>query len=404
MKKKWMNVVLAGAIATAVFAGCGNKEETQGTPTPTPEVQATEAPQETLTPVPTVEPTATLTVTPTVAPTETPAPTVTDDIAETKVTLGQYKGLTLYEVDSKTVAAELHAILEEYTELVAVDRAAVPGDTVNINFVGKKDGVAFEGGTDDSEEGTNLGLGSGQFIDGFEEGLIGAVAGEVRDLNLTFPENYGNAELAGQAVVFTVTVNEVLEEVVPEPTDAFAQENLGYNTWSEYVSDLYAAMNRESYYTQITESIMASSMVENYPAEELALEKQRLYDYYYNNAQMYGMYFGVDAETALMYFWGFESLASLEKFAEEGSYEVVKNNLVLAEIAKTENLEMSEEDYQARVLQYAYAYGYETAEDFIAANDQDSIDKTILLEYVMDYLVSQSAIIEADYETVIQPE
>ena len=378
MKKKWITILLAGVTAGMLLAGCGNKTEGEITPTPTAVPTETPAPTEV----------------PTAVPTETPA--VTDEISEVKVTLGQYKGLTIYEVDSATVATELHAVLEQYAELVAVDRAAVSGDTVNINFVGKKDGVAFEGGTDDSEEGTNLTLGSGQFIDGFEDGLIGAVAGEVRDLNLTFPENYGSEELAGQAVVFTVTVNEVLEEVVPEPTDEFAQDHLGYNTWSEYVSDLYTAMNRDSYYSQITESIMASSTVENYPASELKLEKERLYNYYYNYAEMYGSYFGMDVESALMYFVGFESLAALEEFAEASSYEVVKNNLVLAKIAEIENLSISEEAYQERVLQYAMAYGYETAEEFLTANDQDSVDKSILSEYVMDYMVSQANIVEAE--------
>lgn len=393
MRRKWITAVLTGIVAAAVFAGCGNKAENEVTPTPTPEVQATEAPQETITP----------TEAPTAEPTEAPA--VTDDIAKTKVTLGQYKGLTLYEVDSETVALELLAVLEEFAELVVVDRAAVEGDTVNINYVGKKDGVPFDGGTDDSEAGTNLLLGSGQFIDGFEEGLIGAVAGEVRDLNLTFPENYGSAELAGQSVVFTVTVNAVQEEVVPEASDDFAKENLGYDTWSEYVIQLYSAMNKDSFYEQITESIMASSTVENYPAAEITKEKQRVYDYYYAYAEYYGSYYGIDVETSLMYFFGFESLDALGEWAEECAYEVVKNNLILTEIATAEQLTMSEEEYQNVVAQLAEVYGYgsDTA-GFLEAYDEEEVKKSILLDHVMNYIVSQATIIEADYDAVIQQE
>ena len=235
MKKKVVTMLLAGTVVMAVLAGCGNK--TEGEITPTPTTAATEAP------------TATTAPTEAAAPTETPA--VTENIAETKVTLGQYKGLTLYEVDSSVIAQELHDMMESFAELVVVDRAAVEGDTVNINYVGKKDGVAFDGGTDDSEEGTNLELGSHSFIDGFEEGLIGAVAGEVRDLNLTFPENYHSAELAGQSVVFTVTVNSVQESVVPELTDAFAKENLPVDTVGEYVAALYEVRNQESFKNQV---------------------------------------------------------------------------------------------------------------------------------------------------------
>ncbi len=403
MKKKAAIIFLISTLAMTCFAGCGNKNEGDVTPTPTTPVQATETPAPTEEPTTAPSETSAPTEAPTAAPTEAPA--VTGDISETKVTLGQYKGLTLHEVDSEEVAKELLALLEQFTELVAVDRAAVEGDTVNINYVGKKDGVPFDGGTDDSEAGYNLVLGSGSFIDGFEEGLVGAVAGEVRDLNLTFPEVYHSEELAGQSVVFTVTVNSVLEEVVPEASDAFAKENLGYNTWSEYVIALYSAMNKDSFYEQITESLMASSTVENYPQAELAIEKQRLYDYYYAAGEYYGSYYGMDAEMALMYFFGFKSLDDLDKWAEESAYEVVKNNLVLVEISKVEQLSMDEAEYQNRLSQMADYYGYGNNIDaFVDANGEDEVKKSILLDYVMSYIVSQATIIEADYDAVVQPE
>ena len=224
MRKKMIIMLLAGTMVMTMLAGCGNKTE---------EVGITPMPTETI---------------PTEAPTETPteAPEATQTQEETPiVTLGQYKGVQLYEVDSKVIAEELYQTMESYAELVTVNRAAAEGDTVNINYVGKKDGVAFEGGTDDSETGFDLSLGSGTFIPGFEEGLIGATAGEVRDINLTFPEEYHSAELAGQAVVFTVTVNEVKERVVPELTDEFAAENLGYDTVAEYTLALYQIRNEE---------------------------------------------------------------------------------------------------------------------------------------------------------------
>ena len=101
-----------------------------------------------------------------------------------KVTIGEYKGLALTSVSQEEVDAELDAMLQSYAELVEVDRAAKEGDTVNINFVGLLNGEPFEGGTDESEAGYDLVLGSNSFIDGFEDGLIGAVKGEKRDLNL----------------------------------------------------------------------------------------------------------------------------------------------------------------------------------------------------------------------------
>ena len=166
-----------------------------------------------------------------------------------KVTIGEYKGLALTSVSEADLETEIKSMLESLAELVEVDRAAVDGDTVNINYVGLLNGEAFEGGTDDSETGHDLVLGSNSFIDGFEEGLIGAVAGDKIELNLIFPENYGKEELNGQAVVFQVTVNAVKESVVPEFTDELLAEKIPeYPTVDAYTTALRENMNRNTYY------------------------------------------------------------------------------------------------------------------------------------------------------------
>lgn len=393
MKKYGMKMLLAGTFVVLLLAGCGN--------TTTGETTPTQAPGETLAPTETVAPTAEPTSVPTEAPeaTETSVPTetpgVTQNFVETKVTLGQYKGLTLYEVDSKVIAAELHEMMAGYAELVEVDRAAAEGDTVNINYVGKKDGVAFEGGTDDSEEGFDLELGSKTFIDGFEEGLIGAVAGEVRDLNITFPENYHSAELAGQAVVFTVTVNAVQESVVPELDDKFARENLPFDTVGEYVAALYDVRNQESFNEQIMTSLMESCTVENYPAALIEEEKQYLLDYYNSYAEMYASYFGMDKETILQQMFGFTSVSQLEEYAQEYAYTTVKQMLILSEIAMVENLVMTDEEYQRRALVYAINNGYEDVATFEADYGKDVILEAVTLDFVIDYVISESTIISA---------
>lgn len=385
MKKQHLTMLLAGALAMALFAGCGNK--TEGEVSPTPAVTESPAPTETL--APTQEPVAE----PTTALQETEPPVVTEDYQETKVTLGRYKGLTLYEVESSVIAQELVEMMEEYKELALVFRGAENGDTVNIDYVGKKDGVAFEGGTD---EGFNLELGSNTFIDGFEEGLIGAVAGEVRELELTFPANYHSADLAGQTVVFTVTVNNVLEPVTPSLTDEFVQENLGYNTMAEYVAVLYAARNKESFYEQITTALMETSTVENYPSKLIEQEKQSLIEYYTSYAEMYSAYLGMDMETTLASMFGFESLEVLDNYAEEYAFNVVKNMLVLSEIAVQEGLTISTEEYQNRALVYATAYGYEDVASFEADFGKEAVMEAITADYVMDYVISQSTVVKAE--------
>ena len=388
MKKRTMTILLAGTIALAL-AGCGNKTEDITTPTPT--VTETVAPTQEPAAEPTAEPTVAVQETETPVPTEAPA--VTDNLEETKVTLGQYKGLTLYEVESSVIAREMAEMMEEYKELALVFRGAENGDTVNIDYVGKKDGEAFEGGTD---EGFNLELGSNTFIDGFEEGLIGAVAGEVRDLELTFPENYHSADLAGQAVVFTVTVNNVLEPVTPSLTDEFVKEKLGYNTVAEYVAVLYAARNKESFYEQITTALMESSTVENYPSKLIEQEKQSLIDYYTSYAELYSAYLGMDTETTLAYMFGFQSMEVLENYAEEYAFNVVKNMLVLSEIAVQEGLTISTEEYQNRALVYATAYGYDDVASFEADYGKEALMDAITTEYVMDYVITQSTVIKAE--------
>ena len=142
------------------------------------------------------------------------------------VTLGQYKNLELSVNSAKVTQEDIDAQIEnalssEAEQVEVTNRAVKEGDIVNIDYEGKKDGVAFDGGT---AQGYDLTIGSGTFIDGFEDGLIGAKIGDTLDLNLTFPENYGAAELAGQDVVFTVKVNSIKEEKLPELTDELAKK------------------------------------------------------------------------------------------------------------------------------------------------------------------------------------
>ncbi|MBO2527846.1 MAG: trigger factor, partial [Clostridiales bacterium] len=142
-----------------------------------------------------------------------------------EVTLGQYKGLEVEKVEAEVTENEIDAEIDRMAQIVArittVDRAAKDGDTAVIDFEGFKDGVAFDGGKGESYE---LKLGSGSFIPGFEEQVVGMSAGEEKDINVTFPENYHAEELKGAPVVFKVKVHEVKETVVPEKDDEFVKD------------------------------------------------------------------------------------------------------------------------------------------------------------------------------------
>ena len=312
---------------------------------------------------------------------------------EGKVTVGEYKGLALTNVSQETVDAEIQTMLEYFAELVEVDREAQPGDTVNIDFVGTLEGVAFEGGTGDAYD---LVLGSNTFIEGFEAGLLGAVAGEVRDLNLTFPENYGKEELNGQDVVFNVTVNSVKEEVIPELTDELIKENFDqFTTVAEYTEALKESLNTEAHYEQVTELLMNSSEVEKYNEDAVAVEKQSLIDEYTNYASYYGSMYGLDTETAIQYFLGFESTEAFEKGMESYAYDVIKNEMIIKEIAAKENIELSEELYDSKINEYSAAYGYEDSAAFVEDYGEDVVRKSLLAELVMEFIIDNAVIADA---------
>ena len=387
-----------------LFAGCGSGEG-NGTPTgtpqnltPTTEPVATNTP----TPLPTPEPTATEAPKATEAPQETKAPQETlvsepteeAQSTETKLVLGEYRGMVLNDVTEEELADQLIAELYEFAEYVATDRPAELGDITNINYVGKLDGVPFEGGTDDTEEGTDLELGSGSFIDGFEEGLVGAVAGEVRDLELTFPEDYHSADMAGKTVIFTVTVNEVLELVLPELTDKFVSENIAEGmTAEEFGTVVYEELRWEVLTGQITDQLMSSSVLEVFPEEELKAEAEEIINMYMTYVQYYASILGADEATMLQFF-GFEDMAALEEYAYSYAMYMIKSSLVMSAVAVREGITVTEEEYAIRAMEYALANGYTDIASFEADYGAEEVEEAILIDLVLEFIISNAIIVE----------
>ena len=317
------------------------------------------------------------------------------------VVLGDYKNLEV--VNNVTVITDedvdnyINYMLSMSPELVEVtDRDVVEiGDVANIDYVGKKDGVAFDGGT---AQGYDLGIGSGSFIDGFEDGLVGVKKGETVDLNLTFPENYHSEDLAGAEVVFTVTVNAIYAEATPEFTDEYVAglgiENVA--TVAEYHAYLKGMMeeSEKEYALQNVQTQVISMVTDNATVTEVP---QELIDRFYNvninnmtyNAMMYGMdlesfvsaYYGMDAET-----FEAETLAAAEISANQA--------LVCLTIAKEENITVTEEDLEEAVEANYASYGYASADAFKEAVDVEEYKDSLLLNKVVDFLVENATITE----------
>ncbi len=311
------------------------------------------------------------------------------------VTLGEYTGLEVTKAEAlvtdEQVDEQIKRILQENPEKTTVTgRPAQEGDVVNIDYVGMKDGEAFAGGT---AEGYDLELGSNSFIDGFEDGLVGANTGDELSLNLTFPENYGNAELAGQAVVFDVTVNAIKEQSEAELTDEFVKRVSKTSTTVEaYRKEIREQMEESArqdakirMQNQAMDLAMATSTFESLDPQvdlEFQLQMGEINESLKQGNMTLADYtamFGMDEE-------------SFNSFMRADIENRLKVTLTAEAIAKAENLEV---DDDAR-LEVAKVYGLENIEDLVARYGQEAVDEAARNVKVMDFLLANAKMVEEE--------
>ena len=351
MKKKWLKAMGAAFVLTLALAGCGNDAEPQ---------ESTAAAEESA------------------AETETeeekvyPQEAYLDNLnVADYVELGDYIGVEVAvapaEVTDDQVEVYIASALDANKEKNEItDRAAENGDLVDITFVGTKDGEAFEGGTGENYEMT---LGSGGYIEGFEEGIVGMKTGETKELNLTFPIPYNNnPSLAGADVVFTITMNHIYEEVTPEFDDDFVAglELEGVTTAEEYRQYAYdnlmsvAEAQRETEVeTAVLQAVSANATFKAVPEAMV----ERYYDRLVSNLTYQASMYGMDLETFLLYGTGL-SQEEYEAEMQASAEEAVKQILVLEAIAEKEGMTVTQEDIEADLEENAASYGYESAEEY----------------------------------------
>ena len=313
------------------------------------------------------------------------------------VTLAEYKGVTVNvppaEVTDEDVENRIQSVLSQNQEEVEVDRAAEEGDVVNIDYTGYQNGEEFAGG---SAEGEDLELGSGTMIDGFEDGLIGLKKGDTKELNLTFPEDYREAALAGQSVVFDVTVNAVKEKRDPELTDEFVQSISDYQTVEEYrqgIRDEILTQRQESVDLQIQQTVL-QNVVDNSQFDLSRNAISRRYnaqiDQYQEQAKMYGMRLSQLAQS-----YGMDE-GSFKEYVYASVEDDAKNQLVLNTIAAQEGIAVTDEARQ----ELADMNG-QTVEEGVEAYGQESFDQMALNRQVMKFL-AENAVNEAETGTDAQ--
>ena len=315
------------------------------------------------------------------------------------VTLGEYTGVEV-SVDAPVVTDEY---LDSYIDYVlqsnmvkteVTDRPVEEGDIVNIDYEGKIDGVAFDGGT---AQGYDLTIGSGAFIDGFEDGLIGAQSGETLDVNVTFPEDYRGEEVAGKDAVFTVTVNSISVESLPELTDEFVQGlDVGVNTVEEYRQYAYDLLMDEEQNTHdsnaevaILEAVMANSELQD-PPEDMT---NRYYSRMIDNMTYYASMYGYDLETFL------SIQGTSEDAIRESSVQAGQEIITMQAIAEAEGLSVTDEELDAEIESNAGSLGYDDVEEYRASLDVEGYREYMMSEKVLDFLLENAVVTDVEPET-----
>lgn len=316
------------------------------------------------------------------------------------VTLGDYKGLTV-SVSKQTVTdADIDARIEQDRKKVArqidVEGALENGDTVKLNYMGTVDGVAFEGGT---AENQTLTLGSGQFIPGFEEQMVGMNIGEEKDLNVTFPEKYHSAELAGKNAVFHVKVLSATRTELPKLDDDFAADASEYNTFAEYKDSIVKELNdRAAKNNEIAvENALVEKAVENASMDIPQAMINEQTNYLLREMQMRMAYQGLKMEDYLKYTGQtIEQLADMYKGEAEHR---VKVELTLDAIRKAEGIEPTDEDVAKQIAEQAERMG-QSVEDFektLTDEQRGYLRDTAAIQKVVD-LMKQDCTVEEKKE------
>lgn len=316
-----------------------------------------------------------------------------------EVTLGEYKGVTVEKaettVSAKEVNEKLAAELEKNARVVEVEREIKKDDIATIDFVGSVDGVEFEGG---KGEDYPLTIGSGTFIPGFEDQLIGHKAGETVDVKVTFPEKYGAKDLAGKEALFVTTIKAVKEKQVPAADDEFASEVSEFDTLDEYKKDLKKTLKeeKEKAATTTNERNVIAKVVENASVEIPApmLEAQldnMLYDYQTRLAQQ-----GIPMDQYLQITG--QTVEQIKEQMKESAEKNLKTSLVIEAIMENENITVADErvDEEFKKIAEQYKMEYDDLKKTVSEEQKESMKREIAFQETIDMLVAEANLVKAE--------
>ncbi len=311
-----------------------------------------------------------------------------------EVTLGEYKGLKVDKVSNRVTAKEVEAKLEEEQKknartITVEDRAVQDGDEIVLDFEGFVNGVAFEGG---KGENYPLTIGSGSFIPGFEEQLIGVEAEKEVEVNVTFPKEYHAEDLAGKEAVFKCTVHEIKVKELPELDDEFAAEVSEFDTLDEYKADIKAkikeqklAEGKRQKEDQAVEQAVANATME-IPEPMIDTQVQQMVQDFAQRMQSQGL--------SMEQYFQFTGLTA-EKMLEEMRPQAVKRietRLVLEAIAKAENIEITDEKIDEEIAKMAEMYKMEVdkLKEYMGENEKEQMKADMAVQEAVTFLVDNA--------------
>ena len=311
-----------------------------------------------------------------------------------EIKLGKYKGVKVAKQESEVKEEEIIAALDKERErnarnVVIEDRPVKDGDMTIIDFEGFVDDVPFQGG---KGEDYALTIGSGAFIPGFEEQLIGAEIGKQLDVNVTFPEEYQAEELAGKAAVFKCTVKEIKEKELPELDDEFAEEVSEFDTLAEYKADIKAKLSKdkekaalEAKEDAVIDAIIEDSEIE-IPTPMLETQQRQIVDEFAQSIRMQGL----DIEQYLQYTG--MSYEMMIKQMEPQAEKRIRTRLVLEAVVAAENITASEEDLEEELKKMAENYRMEVdkIKEMMSDKGKEQIMKDIAVRKAVDFVVENA--------------
>ena len=324
-----------------------------------------------------------------------------------EVKLGQYKGLEAPKAEVKVAAADVNARLKEMADrnsrLVSVERAVKKGDTADIDFEGFDNGVAFDGG---KGENFDLEIGSGSFVPGFEDQLVGMKAGEEKDIDITFPENY-TPELAGKPVVFHVKVNEVKHKEVPAIDDEFAKDVSEFDTLEELKADTRKQLtdDREAAAQRAFEDALMQKVADgiqaDIPDEMVDVQAQQMMENFQQQLAAQGIPFDQYLKMTNT------TEDDFKKQAHDPAVQQVRMDLAVAALVKAENLEATAEEIEAEMKSVADKYGMDldTIKKYLPEADvREQVLRSKAIKAVADAAVAVAPVVEETKEEAKQEE